>query len=161
MQPLYLGLYIDCDLVQEGSCCEHKLLWATYHDRHYQGNSIEEYQFYDLMSGEWDDSTCSRYGGWKRCARLNCHKPGTGFELIGVFKETDGMYDWTEQHYKHEGGCIWNDNEAYEMMEKWMEKWPTSCQLLYVSDSWGNPLYMAVKPLAGGNMSFAIYKDSG
>lgn len=157
----YLGLYIDCDQVQEGSYCERKLLWAAYHDRHYRGNSIEEYQFYDLMSGEWDDSTCSRYGGWKRCARLDCHEPGTGFELVGVFKETDGMYDWTEQLFKHEGMCIWNDDEAYETMEKWMEKWPTSCQQLYVSDSWGNPLYMAVKPLAGGNMTLAIYKDSG
>ena len=157
----YLGLYIDCDQVQDGNYCERKLLWAAYHDPHYRGNSIEEYKFYDMTSGEWDDSTCSRYGGWKRCARLDCHEPSTGFELVGVFKESDGMYDWTEQLFKHEGMCIWNDDEAYETMEKWMEKWPTSCQQLYVSDVWGNALYMALKPLPGGNVTVAIYKDSG
>ena len=33
------------------------------------------------------------------------------------------MYDWTEQLFKHEGVCIWNDDDAYDEMESWMENW--------------------------------------
>jgi hypothetical protein len=155
----YLGLYIDCE-DQNGSYCERKLLWAAYYDHRYRGNSIEEYQFYDLNTREWDDSTCSKYGLYKRCARMDCHEAGTGFKLVGVFKETDGMYDWTEQLFKHEGMCVWNDDETYNTMETWMETWPTSCQQLKIADNWGHTLYMAVKPTRGGNMTVAIYSDS-
>ena len=57
---------------------------------------------------------------------------------MGVFKETDGMYDWTEQLFKHEGMCVWNDDDAYSEMSQWMENWPTSCTQLYKPDYDGN-----------------------
>ena len=166
----YLGLYVDCDdrddggddQGQDGGYCQRKLLWAVYVDRRYkqyQGNGIGEYLLYDVTSGSWDSTACSGYGS-SRCARLDCHEPGTGFELLGVLKETKGMYDWTEQLFKHEGMCIWNDDEVYETMKTWMEKWPTECQQLDVTDNRGNTIYLDVRPLPGGDMTLAIYKDS-
>ena len=127
----YLGLYIDCEIANstnfykyynynqrklpeqsnEDGQCERKLLWAAYVDPRYQGNTIEEYQFYDLKNGTWDDSTCLARGSSHRCVRMDCHEPRTQFKLVGVFKETEGMYDFTEQLFKHEGYCIWQGEE--------------------------------------------------
>lgn len=158
----YLGLFMDCNGVSSGNYCTRKLLWAAYFDKKYEGNSIEEYQFYDLTSNTWDDSTCYANGrGNSRCALMDCHAPSTDMELVGVFKESDGMYDWTEQLFKHEGMCIWNDDDTYETMETWMGKWPTYCTQLGVTDSKGQTIYMAIKPIAEGNMTVAIYADSG
>ena len=161
----YLGLFVDCDGVTSGGYCTRKLLWAAYLDRRYEGNGIEEYQFYDLATDAWDDSTCYANGGRSsskaRCAPMDCHAPNTDMELVGVFKETDGMYDWTEQLFKHEGMCIWNDDDAYETMETWMGKWPTSCTQLGVTDGRGQTIYMAIEPVAEGNMTVAIYADGG
>jgi hypothetical protein len=157
----YLGLFIDCNGISSGSYCTRKLLWAAYYDPKYEGNTIEEYQFYDLTTNTWDDSTCYANGRNTRCAPMDCHTPSTTMELVGVFKETDGMYDWTEQLFKHEGMCIWNDDTTYETMETWMEKWPTYCTQLGVTDSKGQTIYMAIQPLAEGNMTVAIYADSG
>jgi len=157
----YLGLFVDCDGVGSGGYCARKLLWAAYFDRKYEGNGIEEYQFYDLATDTWDDSTCYANGRNARCAPMDCHAPNTDMELVGVFKETDGMYDWTEQLFKHEGMCIWNDDDAYETMETWMGKWPTYCTQLGVTDGKGQAVYMAIEPAAEGNMTVAIYADSG
>lgn len=127
----YLGLYIDCDIsnstnfyqyynydnarrLPEGNNdgeCERKLLWAAYHDPKYKGNTIEEYQFYDFVNGTYDDSTCQASGTSHRCVKLDCHERHTHFELVGVFKETEGMYDFTEQLFKHQGYCIWQGDE--------------------------------------------------
>ena len=130
----YLGLYIDCDISNStnfyqyynynngysrtlhendrgGDGCERKLLWAAYVDTKYKGNGIEEYQFYDIKNGTYDDSTCMASGTSHRCVKLDCHESHTHFNLVGVFKETDGMYDWTEQLFKHEGYCIWMGDE--------------------------------------------------
>jgi len=177
----YLGLYIDCNAdngdddhdnhnnhrrlhEDEGGQCQRKLLWAAYVDRRYEGNTIEEYKFYDINTGDWDNSTCLASGEEHRCVKLNCHEPHTKFqgnswELVGVFKETNGMYDWFEQLFKHEGTCIWNDNEVYGTMETWMEKFPTQCTKLSVSDEYGNTIYMSTTPLAEGNMTLGIYTD--
>ena len=156
----YLGLYTDCDGLSNGEFCPRKLLWAAYVDSGYQGNSIEEYQFYDLTTGEWDDSIClgSRWNA--RCAQMDCHELDTDFELVGVFKESEGMYDWTEQLFKHEGMCIWNDDSTYHTMQTWMDKWPTTCEQLDVTDSRGKTAYIAVKPISDGDMTVAIYADS-
>ncbi|KAL3816702.1 hypothetical protein ACHAXA_009141 [Cyclostephanos tholiformis] len=172
----YLGLFMDCDAQDDehsddqgqadgGSSssryCRRKLLWAAYVDRRYRGNGVEEYQIYDPTLGEWDSSTCSRSGVFSgRCAKLDCHEPDTRFELIGVYKETNGMYDWWEQLFKHEGYCVWNDNDAYQTMTTWMKVWPDSCQLLDITDNGGNALYLDLMPLSGGDMKLAIYKDS-
>lgn len=134
----YLGLYIDCDISNSTNFyqyynynngynrklhednrggdgeCERKLLWAAYVDTKYKGNGIEEYQFYDIKNGTYDDSACIASGTSHRCVKLDCHESHTHFKLVGVFKETDGMYDWTEQLFKHEGYCIWMGDEDDE-----------------------------------------------
>ncbi|KAL7544140.1 hypothetical protein ACHAWF_007534 [Thalassiosira exigua] len=155
----YLGVYVDCEdddddgggggggsgdhrrrrlsgSRDEGSC-QRTLLWAAYVDPRYRGNGVEEYKFYDVATGEWDETACEASGN------------------------RDGMYDWTEQLFKHEGVCLWNDDDAYEEMETWMERWPTECTQLSTSDYDGNTIYLAVQPLAEGNMTLGIYTDSG
>ena len=47
---------------------------------------------------------------------MNCHEPNTHFKLVGVFKESDGLVDWAEQLFKHEGYCLW-DSDTYETMQ--------------------------------------------
>lgn len=48
------------------------------------------------------------------------------------------MNDFTEQLFKHEGYCVWsNDEDAYDTMEEWMENWPTQCNQLNNPDSYG------------------------
>ncbi|KAL9190458.1 hypothetical protein ACHAXT_007669, partial [Thalassiosira profunda] len=179
----YLGLYIgDCDAAGDddngsrdhgrrlpsddegGECGERKVLWAAYVDRRYRGNAIEEYSFYDIGTKEWDDSACRASGKRHRCARMDCHERNTHWKLVGVLKETEGMYDFTEQLFKHEGYCVWGDDgddeeDTYETMETWMEKWPTSCTQLQAQDVYGNTLYIHVHPLPEGNMTLAIYDD--
>lgn len=128
----YLGLFIDCEFEDSTNFnkyynynrrrklpedenndgqCRHKLLWAAYVYPKYKGYNIEEYQFYDLKNETWDDSTCLASGTNHRCVRMDCHESRTHFKLVGVFKETQGMYDWTEQLFKHEGYCIWQGEE--------------------------------------------------
>lgn len=181
----YLGIYIDCDINainnggeddnhnkdhrqlpeennnKEGNECARKLLWAAYVDRRYEGNTIEEYKFYDINTGEWNNSTCLASGEKHRCVNLNCHEPHSKyFTLVGVYKETNGLYDWFEQLFKHEGMCIWNDEDVYDTMTSWMEKLPSQCKKLEMSDDFGNQLYMSTAPLPEGNMTLGIYIDS-
>jgi hypothetical protein len=47
---------------------------------------------------------------------MDCHEPNLHFKLVGVFKEMNGFYDWGEQLFKHEGYCVWNDEDTYEFM---------------------------------------------
>ena len=59
---------------------------------------------YDWTTNSWDTSTCEGTGWSTRCAKLDCHDTeNTNFELVGIFKETDGIYDWAEQLFKHQG----------------------------------------------------------
>ena len=174
----YLGMYVDCNNQGEdgdghsqdqdsgdgtitSTYCRRKLLWAAYVDsgyRQYCGNGIREYQIYDPNKNVWDATTCS--GRWSRYAQLDCHEANKGFDLLSVYKETNGMYDWWEQLFKHEGYCVWNNDEDYATMQTWMKAWPDSCQLLDITDSRGNPLYLDLMPLSGGDMKLAIYIDS-
>ena len=199
----YLGMYIDCDLPeqQEGqdsssssnfdnvnrklasgdqqeNDCSRKILWAAYYDPGYKGGSIGEYQFYDWQKGVWDKSTCQT----KRCARMDCHEPSTHFKLVGVFKETDGLTDWAEQLFKHQGYCLWDDqydkdeeesgdkeggsgdkdgedNEVYNTMDGYRQYWPSGCKEMYLEDYDGNKLYLEAKPQKEGNMTYGLYLD--
>ena len=46
-----------------------------------------------MTTGEYDDTYCRA----ERCVKLDCHEPDTTFELVGVFKESDGLEDFAEQ----------------------------------------------------------------
>jgi len=147
---------------QDGGNCERLLLWAAYVDHQYNGHSIGEYQFFDIETGDYDASTCETewWMPWDRCKRLDCHDPNpTNFELIGVFKETDGLVDWAEQLFKHQGYCIW-DSDTYESMESARERWPSYCwRLYYFYDDDGNSLYVDIQPMPEGNVTMGIYTD--
>eukprot|EP00592_Proboscia_alata_P017334 CAMPEP_0194393308 /NCGR_PEP_ID=MMETSP0174-20130528/123226_1 /TAXON_ID=216777 /ORGANISM="Proboscia alata, Strain PI-D3" /LENGTH=213 /DNA_ID=CAMNT_0039188977 /DNA_START=122 /DNA_END=763 /DNA_ORIENTATION=- len=127
----YLGMFIDCDNDNDNNnnnrrlssdsgdgdgSCTRKVLWAAYHYPEYHGGSIGEYQFYDRTNQRWDSSTCqSQTSKWdvfhRGCQRMDCHEANSNFELVGVFTETDGLYDWTEQLFKHHGYCLWDGDK--------------------------------------------------
>lgn len=145
-------------------------MFKQYHDPEYGGGQIGEYQFLNWKENRWDESTCEA----EHCAKLNCHEAWSRYQLVGVFKETDGLYDWAEQLFKHEGYCVWDadkedgngddddeDNENdYEFMQNRLENWMGGeCKQMYLTDGSGNTLYLDTKPLPGGNMTYGLYVD--
>jgi hypothetical protein len=132
----YLGLFIDCssDSDEHGkqqrnkrrslnnnnnnnngssaSSCQRRLLWAAYHDPHYQGGSMGEYSLLDRQHDRWTMATCrgQTYWPFTRCKKMDCHTRRTSWQLIGVYKESDGLDDWTEQLFKHHGYCHWGQD---------------------------------------------------
>lgn len=191
----YLGVFLDyCDdrrLEEEGKnnnnyMCR-KVLWAAYHDPGYSGHSIAEYQFFNKENGSWDGSTCRArtYGIWwpfTRCQKLDCHQASTNFQLVGVFKETDGLYDFTEQLFKHQGYCLWdadkNENGSgdhnsadqnggygssdYNFMTSLAKSWVDGCNQFEndLTDEEGRYLYYDTKPLPGGDITYGVYIDA-
>lgn len=187
-----LGVFVDDDcgdrrrLGDDGGNSCRKVLWAAYHDPEYEGNSIAEYSFFQRESGKWDDQTCKAQtdGHWwegagTRCRRLDCHEKDTELELVGVFKETDGLYDFTEQLFKHQGYCLWDEDKLYgdgeshhsgddgeeasdyQFMQNLQENWVYGCtQLENSADDNGNYLYYDTKPLPGGDMTYGVYTDA-
>jgi len=181
----YLGMYIDCDVDDyvtddedsgdsgsqdqdrnrmlggddDNDSCSRKILWAAYVDPRYQGGSIGEYQYYDWYTDTWDTSSCQN----GRCARMDCHEPQTHYKLVGVYKETDGLYDWAEQLFKHQGYCVWQNQwqstDVYDDMETYLENWYIGCASLYLPDDDGNTLYLGTQPGGEGNMTYGIYAD--
>ena len=173
---------------EDGGDCTRKVLWAAYRDPHYKGNSIGEYQYYNVTSGDYSKDYCQGNNKvWpNRCVRMDCHEPNTHFQLVGVYKEADGLMDWAEQLFKHQGYCLWadqaamgsnneweeeqqegsgdgdnhnNNDETYEFMESYREWWPSYCRQLYYTAYDGSTLYMDLKPQAEGNISVGIYSD--
>lgn len=192
----YLGMYIDCDANNNNndrqrslnednnnnSGCQRQLLWAAYHDPGYRGGSIGEYALYNRQEERYSGATCRAQFWWPftRCRRLNCHEAGTRLQLLGVFKETDGLTDWAEQLFKHQGYCVWgedandgesgdsgdnnnNDNDVsdYEFMQDFYGQYTNGCtQLGYTDPRTGNYLYVDTKPLTGGDMTLGLYTDA-
>lgn len=169
----YLGVYLDCDgyydddynngnqkarqrqMSSDDAPCTRKVLWAAYIDPEYSGRSIGEYQFYDFETELYDSDYCIG-GENKRCARMDCQEPDTHYELIGVFKETDGLEWFTEQLFKHQGYCLWGSQE-YEFMQSFAL--PTECTELEYGDDDGNSLYMHIDPQPEGNVGIGVYTD--
>ena len=161
--------------------CSRKVLWAAYHDPSYRGNSIGEYQFYDRMEGLWNTDTCQPPSTTsilsRGCKKMDCHTSSSKhFKLVGVFKETDGLVDFVEQLFKHEGYCVWDgdkyDEEGggsadgdddgssnYEFMYNRQDYIPQDCSQMYLTDDYGNTVYRGVTPLEGGNMTESLYID--
>lgn len=145
-----------------------------YRDPSYSGGSIGEYAYYDWEQQIWDESTCHT----ERCAKMNCHEKESEFELIGVFKETDGLEDWAEQLFKHQGYCLWDGDKQddaqdnadsgdenyevsdYEFMQTEREEWSAECTSLGYTDQNGLPLYTGIQPLAAGEMAFGLFTDA-
>lgn len=94
---------------------------------------------------------------------MDCHLPNTHFSLLGFFKEP-GYGDWFEQLFKHEGDCVWTDEE-YRFMQSFREVWPEECtqseMVFTVKGSSGNfSLFYDIKPSMYGEMEIGLYTDS-
>ena len=165
----------------DGDDCSRKVLWAAYVDPGYRGDSIGEYQFYNRFEETWDKSTCQT----GRCAKMDCHSSKSRFKLIGVFKEADGLTDWAEQLFKHEGYCVWNDNananndddneeegsgsgdndddddedSDYEFMSSLQQNQVQECTSMYLTDDDGNSVYRHLRPQGEGNITDSLYTD--
>lgn len=90
---------------------------------------------------------------------------------MGVFKEASyfGNDAFFEQLFKHEGVCLWNDDDLYEFMSDAREEaWTQGCvstgvkgnDFYYQDDENGNGyLYIDLKPTWNGNMTNGLYID--
>jgi hypothetical protein len=171
-----IGMYIDCNYVYNqrsyrrmedqqyysyedytpNQACQRMFLWAAYVDVDYEGGGIGEYSYFDRKNGIWDTTACEEVGN-TRCAKMDCHLPDTHFKLLGFFKEP-GYEQWMEQLFKHEGICVWDDNE-YNFMQNHRQVWPVNCIATDSVDEDGNTLYFDTKPLSQGRMDIGLYTD--
>jgi len=122
----------------------------------YEGGGIGEYVYWDRKNQVWDSTACE-YSGSGRCAKMDCHLDNTHFSLLGFFKHKS-YDDWMEQLFKHEGMCIWTDEE-YAFMSEARETWPQGCTLSGTTTENGNPIYYDLKPVSGGGITLALYTD--
>ena len=76
---------------------------------------------------------------------------------MGFFKEP-GYYDWMEQLFKHEGVCVWTDDQ-YQVGKSGLDIWPDECTKADTTDENGNSLYYDIKPLSGGAWTVGLYTD--
>jgi hypothetical protein len=129
-----------------------------YVDEGYSGNGVGEYKYYDRKSNTWDDSACE-YENSTRCVEMDCHLKGSHFTLLGFFREPN--YDeWLEQLFKHQGDCLWDDNE-YLSMQGDREAWPEGCaETIFQIEGSSETIHYAIKPLPYGSMGIGLYTDS-
>lgn len=125
-----------------------------YADPYYKGYQIGEYSFYNWKSKSYSSSYCKT----GNCRMMDCHEPDSHWQLIGVFKEADGLYDWAEQLFKHEGVCVWGNDNVYVGMQTHRELWPYQCTKLTFQLN-GLTLYMHTKPEAYGDVTIGLYTD--
>lgn len=168
-----LGFMIDCNTVtdddEQGSHasgdqgtedgCARYVLWAAYVDLDYEGGGIGEYQYWDRSNQNWDNSACAYAdGGNSRCAKMDCHSDDTSFSLLGFFKHRS-YDDWMEQLFKHEGMCVWSEEE-YAFMKNARKAWPQGCVDSGSTTAMGNTLYYNIKPLPYGRIGIGLYTDT-
>lgn len=135
-----------------------------YVDLEYEGSGIGEYQYYNRTTDSWDDTAC-QYAegagdgdGSSRCAKMDCHLENTHFSLLGFFKHRS-YDDWMEQLFKHEGMCVWSDEE-YSFMKKAREAWPRGCTDSGSTTTEGETIYYDLKPLPQGRIAVGLYLDA-
>ena len=165
----YLGFMIDCndggndddDGGGTGEGCHRYVVWAAYVDLDYEGGGIGEYQFWDRKKQRWDTTSCNGdqdNDGQSRCAKMDCHLEDTNWSLLGLFKHKS-YGDWMEQLFKHEGFCVWSDEE-YGFMKNARKTWPQGCSVSSTTTSNGSYIYYDLKPTSNGGMTFGLYTDT-
>ena len=132
------------------------LKYNQYVDLDYQEGGIGEYQFFNRHTNQWNTTSCVSENG--RCQKFDCHLPETNFKLLGIFKEPN-PHSWMEQLFKHEGVCIWTEEE-YEFMQQDRTAWPCKCTLTSTTDENGHYLYFDLKPVSEGRITLGLYTDS-
>lgn len=168
-----LGFMVDCedashwdddhvsgsgDYAYSSEGCRRYVLWAAYVDPYYEGGGIGEYKYLDRSTGKWDSTACDVGGdGSNRCAKMDCHEADTHWKLLGLFKHRQPD-DWMEQLFKHEGVCVWTEEE-YAFMKNARKAWPKGCSQTGSSTLSGRPIYSAIKPTSGGSIALGLYTD--
>lgn len=146
-------------------------------DLDYEGGGIGEYQFWDKDTNKWDTSACeysakfksgnnknnnnnnnNKNGDSPRCAKMDCHLKDTHWSLLGFFKHKS-YDDWMEQLFKHEGICVWTDDE-YSFMKSARKTWPGGCTVSGTVTGSGDPIYYDVMPVRGGGITIGLYTDT-
>ena len=89
---------------------------------------------------------------------------------MGIFKEASyfGNDAFFEQLFKHQGVCLWNDDDTYEFMSDARENdWTQGCYYTgiqgnsyYFNNEYDSTLYLDLKPTWNGNMTYGLYTDS-
>lgn len=80
--------------------------------------------------------------------------------MLGFFREPK-YNEWMEQLFKHEGDCVWTDEE-YVFMQGDREAWPQGCVATTFTDkSTGKTIRYALKPEPYGDMGIGLYTDQG
>lgn len=178
-----LGFMIDCNSVDDDGSgsgsgsedvtedgCARYVLWAAYVDLDYEGGGIGEYQYWDRDTQSWNDTACyyaedgsgdgnDNDDGKSRCAKMDCHLEDTDFSVLGFFKHRN-YDDWMEQLFKHEGMCVWTEEE-YAFMKNARKAWPRGCiDSGSMTDNGEYNLYYNIKPLRNGRISVGLYTDS-
>jgi len=182
-----LGFTIDCNIpyedddyqmsggsqdgeITEAGCARY-VLWAAYVDLEYEGGGIGEYQYWNRDNDKWDDTACYYAEGSSgdgdgddgystRCAKMDCHLEDTHFSVLGFFKHRN-YDDWFEQLFKHEGMCVWSEEE-YAFMKNAREAWPKGCVDTETTATVGVnvvPLYYNIDPWPNGQIAFGLYTD--
>lgn len=178
----YLGWYVDCnggssryydrsgggshsgsgdEAVYGNNYCQRYLMWAAYVDESYSGGGIGEYAIFDTQKQDYDYTACDTNGNGD-CKLMDCHDTTSeNWKLIGVFKEASyfGNDAFFEQLFKHEGVCVWNDEDLYDFMSEIRESsWSSGC--LSTGITYGDSgLYIDLKPTFNGNMTYSLYTD--
>jgi hypothetical protein len=125
----------------------------------YEGGGIGEYQYYNETTSSWDDTACSyAENGDSRCAKMDCHEDDTHFSLLGFFKHRS-YDDWLEQLFKHEGMCVWSDEE-YSFMKDARDAWPRGCTATGSTTEDGDAIYYDLKPMPHGRIAVGLYLDT-
>lgn len=132
----------------------------------YEGSGIAEYQYWNRTTNSWDNSACQYAehgdkndgGDGSRCAKMDCHEEDTHFSLLGFFKHRS-YDDWMGQLFKHEGMCVWSDDE-YSFMKKAREAWPRGCTASGSTTPGGETLYYDIKPMPYGRIAVGLYLDA-
>lgn len=147
-------------------------LLLKYVDLEYEGNGIAEYQYWNRTTNSWDDNACQyadgggsgdgndengNEDGGSRCAKMDCHEEDTHFSLLGFFKHRS-YDDWMEQLFKHEGMCVWTEEE-YAFMKNAREAWPQGCTESGSTTEDGKTIYYDVKPMPHGRIAVGLYLD--
>ena len=95
-----------------------------------------------------------------RCAKMDCHLENTEFSVLGFFKHRS-YDDWMEQLFKHEGICVWTDEE-YAFMSGARKAWPGGCTATSETvtvDGVLTTLYYDIRPRHGGRIAIGLYTD--
>lgn len=78
---------------------------------------------------------------------------------MGLFKHAD-FDDWAEQLFKHEGVCIWTEDES-DFMYEMEDLLPKGCYQTNYYDDEGDKttLYYGLMPLEDGDVTLGLYTD--